>query len=227
MPLKTHQIRLSLLREDEKILHNCSSHWSIHLRLPLLYLLFLGIPFVAFYFLQSSGLVTAIESIKTLWFLFSIYGLILTVGFFLRNLNFELGGCVITDQRVLRFGFKGISQMVEREILPQKIEDVKIVKKGIRCLFFDAADVLLHTSTGEVEVLKQVMESGKIKKIFSDMFAGTSKKVESVNKDQNSAWIDDALGKSEVSSFDESLHREETVGQIGEVLRNKNNSSQS
>jgi hypothetical protein len=229
MALKNHQINLSLLREGEEVMHNCTSHWLVHLRLPLLYLISLLIPFLAVFALISSQTVDDPIIVDSFWMIYSWFGLIITTYFFVRAINFELGGCVITNQRILRFGYKGLSEMVEREILPKKIEDVKIVKKGILSFLFDAADVLIHTSNNEVERLKNVMESRKIQKIFSDIFSQQGSEAQVMegksDVDQSETWIDDALGQSEGQTFDENAHRDDMIDQIGDVFRAPGDSS--
>ncbi len=224
MAFKDHEIKLSLLREGEEVLHNCTSHWLIHLKYPVLYLITLFIPFIAIFALISSQTIDDQIVIDSFWIVYCWYALIMSCYFFIRTINFEMGGCVITNQRVLRFGYKGLSQMVEREILPKKIEDVKIVKKGVMSFLFDAADVLIHTSTNEIEKLEKVMQSRKIQKIFSDMFAqqGTDASVsESSEKDESSEWIEDALGQSKIRAFDEKAHRSDVVDKIGNIFRSK------
>lgn len=228
MALRSHHVQLSQLREGEEILHNCTSHWFKHLKLPFLYLFSILLPFLAFFFLISSSVVSEESSTNVLWFLFSSYALAMTAYFFVRSVNFELGGCVITNQRVLRFGHKGLSQVVERDILPNKIEDVKVVKKGILSLFFDVADIHIYTSNNEIEKLINVIDSRKIQSIFSELLSkyGRGKVVSSQEaqpaqaEKHQSVWIDDALGESKGEVFDADAHREETIGQIGEVFRN-------
>lgn len=224
MSFRNHKIHLSLLRQDEQVLYNCTSHWLVHLRLPFLYLLSLALPLLALLLMQQSG--TATSSLMTvLWFLFACYGLVMTTSFFLRSVNFELGGCVITNQRVLRFGFRGLSQMIEREILPNKIEDVKIIQKGFLGLISDVAEVRIHTSTNEVELLKNVIEPQKIRKAFAELVvlskASSSASSPMNDQDEEESWIDDALGQSHGHAFDVDSHRDDMVDQIGDVFRSR------
>jgi hypothetical protein len=223
MALKNHQINLSLLREGEEVLHNCTSHWLVHMKLPLLYLITLLIPFFALYALIAVQTIDDPLIIDSFWLVYTWFGLMMTTYFLIKTVNFELGGCVITNQRVLRFGYRGLSQMVEREILPKKIEDVKVVKKGILSFLFDAADVLIHTSNNEIEKLRNVMQSRKIQKIFSEMFSqqGTKATVSETNESTVSSaeWIDDALGQSKLDDFNEKAHRDDVIDKIGGVFR--------
>lgn len=224
MTKKQHNIDLQLLREGEEVLHNCSSHAVIHLKLPALFLVILAIPYLAVFFLVSGEVITESSSVAFVWFLYAVFGLIASAVFWMRTMNFEMGGCVITNQRVLRFGFRGLSNMVEREILPNKIEDVKVVRKGMMSMLFGAADVLIHTSNGEVETLRSVTEAKKIQETFSQLLSSLGKKpASSGNSPENTSegtWIDDALGQTEGEAFDVDEHREDTIDQIGDVFRN-------
>ena len=224
MSFRDHLITLSLLRDGEKVLHNCSSHWLIHMKNPLLYLISLLIPFLGVFAIVSGNILADEHTISLFWFVYALFGLVMTTYFFVRSINFELGACVITDQRVLRFGYRGLSEMIEREILPQKIEDVKIVRKGMMSLLFDSADVLIHTSNNEVETLKNIIDSRKIQSVFSQILSQNIKKSDDPITPSNvdhSEWIDDALGTSKGESFDVDEHRDDTIGQIGDVFRNK------
>ena len=129
---------------------------------------------------------------------------------------------MITNQRVLRFGYKGFSQAVERELLLNKIEDVKVVKSGFWSLFFDVADVKIHTSNNQIETLRNILDSRKIQHVLSDLLAQIAPKIHSDDKKptpQDSEWIDDALGQSQGKVFDPDEHRDETIGKIGDVFR--------
>jgi len=223
MSLRSHQIELSILREGERVLHNCTSHWLIHLRLPLLFLITILLPFMAIFFMIGAGLISDPAVQNLIWFLFCLYGLLTTSYFFLRTVNFELGGCVITNQRVLRFGYTGLSTMVEREILPNKIEDVKVEKRGLLSMVSDTAYVSIHTSNNSVEVLRNVIQARKIQEVFSDLLRNFGKKPEdkpaAPTSSSAEAWIDDALGQTEGEEFDVEEHRGKTIGKIGEVFR--------
>jgi hypothetical protein len=164
---RDHKIHLKLLRENEQVLHNCSSHPVIHLVEHLFYFLGVLIPLVVMIFLTHYGIFKS--SVMTAWFLFACYGLILTTYFFIKGVNFELGGCVITNQRVLRFGYIGLWQAVEREIPPNKIEDFKIIKKGLLSLLFDTACIYITTSNRETDTLFHVVDPEKIRDAYAIM----------------------------------------------------------
>lgn len=223
MSLRSHKVQLSLLREGEEILHNCTSHWFRHLKLPVMYLIGVLLPFIAFYLLIAGSFIREEYTADVLWFLYSSYALAATVYFFLRSVNFELGGCVITNQRILRFGHKGLAQMVERDIMPNKIEDVKVVRQGMLSMFFDMADIKIHTANNEIEVLHNVIDSRKIQNIFTEMLSKYGKTVQKESKGgdsgPDSGWIDDALGQSQGEAFDVDEHREEIIEDIGDVFR--------
>lgn len=163
---KHHQIQLKNLRENEQVLHNCSSHVSYHIKIHLVYVLGLLIPLTVLMF-SSLGSVTS-------WFLYSCWGLTLTTYYFVKGVNFELGGCVITNQRVLRFGYTGLWQAVEREILPRNIEDFKIVKKGLSSLFLNTANIYFYTSNHETTILRFIIEPEKISEAYATMMKSIS-----------------------------------------------------
>ena len=167
MSHKTHQIHLKLLREDEHVLHNCSSHLVIHLQEHLFYVLGVLIPLVVLFFVGQSGV--ARETMMTAWFLYTCYGLVLTTYFFVKGVNFELGGCVVTNQRVLRFGYIGLWQTVEREIPPNKIEDFKIVKRGLLSFLFGTANIYIATSNRTVDELHHIIEPEKVRDAYAAM----------------------------------------------------------
>jgi len=228
MSLREHKIELSLLREGEKVLHNCTSHWFIHMKLPLLFLISILLPFIALFFMMSADVISDSSTLNLSWFLYSSYGLLMASYFFVRAVNSQLSGCVITNQRMLRFGYKGLYQMVERDILPNKIEDVKIVKKGMSSVLFDMADVRIHTANNEIETLRNVIDSRKIQEAFANMIRNyrppaADKQEVSEKKPITEGWIDDALGetKGELFDFDSEEHRKEFIGKIGDVFRKK------
>jgi len=217
-----------MLREGERVLHNCSSHWLIHLKIPFIYIFSIVVPFLVILLFLYTGVITEDLTRQYIWFFYSSYSLVMTISFFLQNVNFELGGCIITNQRVLRFGYKGLSQFIERELLPNKIEDVKVVKRGFLPLFFDAADVRIHTSSNEVEILKNVIDSKKVQKVFSELLSSYGKgqkkaDFESDGKKQDD-WIDDALGESKGEVFDMEDHRDDMIDEIGDVFRKRDDS---
>jgi len=179
---KHHQIKLKNLRENERVLHNCSSHSTYHLKIHLLYFLGLLIPLMGLIFLTPSSATQS--TVMTAWFLYSCFGLMLTTYYFIRGVNFELGGCVITNQRVLRFGYTGLWQAVEREILPNNIEDFKIEKRGLMSLFFDTANIHIYTSNRQTTVLRFIIEPEKISEAYATMMKSTSDHTQS----QPTAW---------------------------------------
>lgn len=215
-----HQIRLKHLRSDEEILHNCSSHPLIHLKQPFWYLMGLLIPLIGLILLDRNDF---FEASRTLvWFLYTCYGLVWTTAFFVKGVNFQLGGCVITNQRVLRFGYKGLAQAVEREILPNKIEDFKIEKKGLFSLIFGTANIYIHTSNDQIDVLRHVIQPVKIQDAYAKMVRahGTARSSHSSTPtEKDSQWIDDALEDSDKGSFDLENHRKGMIGNIGNVFK--------
>lgn len=162
-----HQIQLKNLRENERVLHNCSSHSTYHLKIHTLYLLGLLIPLVGVIFLNLSSATS--NTITTAWFLYTCYGLILTTYYFVKGVNFEMGGCVITNQRVLRFGYRGLWEAVEREILPKNIEDFKIVKRGLMSLFFGTANIHIYTSNQQTDTLRFIINPEKVSEAYAAM----------------------------------------------------------
>ncbi len=164
---KHHQIQLKNLRENERVLHNCSSHSTYHLKIHLFYFLGLLIPLIGLILLTPSSATQT--TITTAWFLYTCYGLLLTTYYFVKGVNFELGGCVITNQRVLRFGYTGLWQAVEREILPKNIEDFKIEKRGLMSLFFNTANIHISTSNRHITVLRFIIEPEKISEAYATM----------------------------------------------------------
>jgi hypothetical protein len=109
------------------------------------------------------------ESSTIIWFFYACYGLFMTTYFFVKGVNWELGGCVITNQRLLRFGYKGLIQATEREILPRSIEDLKVVKKGLLSFIFNTAYIYIYTTNREVDVLRDVIEPQKIRQAYAEM----------------------------------------------------------
>ncbi|MFH0837664.1 MAG: hypothetical protein V1880_00140 [Patescibacteria group bacterium] len=179
---RQHQIQLKNLRENERVLHNCSSHSTYHLKIHTFYVLGLLIPAIGLIFLSPSGATR--NTIMTAWFLFSCYGLILTAYFFIKGVNFEMGGCVITNQRVLRFGYTGLWQAVEREIMPKNIEDFKIIKRGLMSLFFGTANIYFYTSNHQTDILRFIIEPEKVSEAYAIMMKAASNQSYS----QQSAW---------------------------------------
>ncbi|MBU0706238.1 hypothetical protein KJ657_01500 [Patescibacteria group bacterium] len=179
---RQHQIQLKNLRENERVLHNCSSHSTYHLKIHTFYVLGLLIPAIGLIFLSPSGATR--NTIMTAWFLFSCYGLILTTYYFVKGVNFEMGGCVITNQRVLRFGYTGLWQAVEREILPKNIEDFKIIKRGLMSLFFGTANIYFYTSNHQTDVLRFIIEPEKVSEAYASMMKAASNQPYS----QQPAW---------------------------------------
>ncbi|MDZ4217001.1 MAG: hypothetical protein U1C97_01625, partial [Candidatus Gracilibacteria bacterium] len=147
-----------------------------------MYIISLLLPFIALFFLVSSGVLDNVQVVDQLWLAYGLYGLILTVYFFVKCVNFELGGVVITTQRVLCFGYIGLFQVVERDILPNKLEDVQILKRGFLSMFFDAADVHIHTSTGETEELDSVIDSKRIQSLLAELFRNATRPPEKSEK---------------------------------------------
>jgi hypothetical protein len=168
---KNHQIQLKNLRENERVLHNCSSHSTYHLKIHLFYFVGLLIPMAGLIFLPLN---LSKETALAAWFLFTCYGLMLTTYYFVKGVNFELGGCVITNQRVLRFGYTGLWQAVEREILPRNIEDFKIVKRGLMSLFFNTANIYFYTANQQTDVLRFIIEPEKISEAYATMMKSIS-----------------------------------------------------
>lgn len=184
---KHHQIQLKNLRENERVLHNCSSHSSYHIKIHLFYVLGLLIPMMV---LMLSPLASV-----TAWFLYSCWGLMLTTYYFVKGVNFELGGCVITNQRVLRFGYTGLFQAVEREILPRNIEDFKIIKRGLSSAFFNTANIYFYTANGQTDVLRFIIEPEKISEAYATMMKSISnpqysQPIDSHNPTQNTVISD-------------------------------------
>jgi hypothetical protein len=169
---KHHQIQLKNLRENEQVLHNCSSHSTYHLKIHSYYFLGLLIPLMGLIFLIPSAATQ--ETIMTAWFLYTCFGLALTTYYFIKGVNFELGGCVITNQRVLRFGYTGLWQAVEREIIPKNIEDFKIVKRGLMSLFFNTANIYIYTANHHTTVLRFIIEPEKISEAYAIMMKSVS-----------------------------------------------------
>ena len=167
-----HQVQLKNLRENERVLHNCSSHATYHLKIHLFYFLGLLIPLAGLIFLTLSN--AAQKTVITAWFLFTCYGLVLTTYYFVKGVNFELGGCVITNQRVLRFGYTGLWQAVEREILPKNIEDFKIIKGGLMSLFFNTANIYIYTANRHTTVLRFIIEPEKVSEAYAIMMKSTA-----------------------------------------------------
>lgn len=221
MGLKHHQIRLKNLRENEEVLHNCSSHVLIHLKPHLLYLIGILLPLVGLILLDQAGFFK--EESLIFWFLYTCYGLILTTCFFVRGVNFELGGCVITNQRLLLFGYQGLMQIVEREILPNKIEDFKIEKKGLFSVIFNTAYIYIHTSNQQIKVLRHVIQPEKVQDAYAKMVRSHSGAHHSPSTDpiQESAWIDDALKDSAKDPLNMEHHRQGMIGNIGKVFKRK------
>lgn len=167
MSHRSHQIHLKILRENEHVLHNCSSHPLIHLEAHLFYFIGLLLPLAGMIYLSQAGVFKG--AVMTAWFLFTCYGLTLTTYFFVKGVNWELGGCVITDQRLLLFGYVGLWQAVEREIPPNKIEDFKIVKKGLMSLLFDTACIHICTLNREPDILYHVVDPEKIRDAYATL----------------------------------------------------------
>lgn len=172
-----HQIQLKNLRENEQVLHNCSSHSTYHLKMHLFYFLGLLIPFLGLIFLIPSAATQTTTT--TAWFLYTCFGLVLTTCYFIKGVNFELGGCVITNQRVLRFGYTGLWQAVEREILPKNIEDFKIVKRGLMSLFFNTANIYIYTANRHTTVLRFIIEPEKVSEAYATMMKSDSDHLQS------------------------------------------------
>jgi len=169
---KHHQIQLKNLRENEQVLHNCSSHSTYHLKIHFYYFLGLLIPLLGLIFLIPAAATQ--KTITTAWFLYACFGLTLTTYYFVKGVNFELGGCVITNQRVLRFGYTGLWQAVEREIIPKNIEDFKIEKRGMMSLFFDTANIYIYTANHHTTVLRFIIEPEKISEAYATMMKSVS-----------------------------------------------------
>jgi hypothetical protein len=223
---KHHQIHLKNLRENEQVLHNCSSHSIIHLKVHLYYFLGLLLPLVGLIFFTRSEVTR--EAAITAWFLFTCYGMILSTYFFVRGVNFELGGCVITNQRVLRFGYMGLWQTVEREIAPNRIEDFKIVKQGLLSLFFNTANIYITTSNRQTDVLRYIIEPEKVHDAYATMMksamAHSVAQTGSQPDSGGAAWIDEALGHPRPASFNLEEHRRGVINSIANVFRGKKGS---
>lgn len=215
MSHRTHQIHLKILRPDEQILHNCSSHPIIHLEEHLFYFLGLLIPFVAMIFLARAGVFK--DFVMTAWFLYACYGLVLTTYFFIKGVNFELGGCVITNQRLLLFGYTGLWQAVEREILPNKIEDFKIEKKGLLSLLFNTACIHITTSNRQTTTLWYVIDPEKIQDAYATLAKSSSAQTPSHSGE--AAWIDEALGHPKDKSINLDAHRQGMIHNIADVFK--------
>lgn len=169
---KHHQIQLKNLRENEQVLHNCSSHSIYHLKIHFYYFLGLLIPLMGLIFLTPAAATQ--NNVMTAWFLYTCYGLALTTYYFVKGVNFQLSGCVITNQRVLRFGYTGLWQAVEREILPNNIEDFKIIKRGLMSLFFNTANIYIYTANRHTTVLRFIIEPEKISEAYATMMKSVS-----------------------------------------------------
>lgn len=225
-----HQIHLKNLREGEQVLHNCSSHALIHLKQPLAYLLWVLLPLVALVLLNGTDVVE--ENRAMAWFLYMCYGLVMTTVYFVKGVNFELGGCVITNQRLLRFGYKGLWQAVEREILPNKIEDFKIEKKGFMSLFFNTAYIYIYTSNGQTDRLRWVIEPEKVQNAYALMVKthsgrshlpaeGTEDATGGGGDSKGAGWIDEAFSDAVDTGLNLETHRQGMIGEIGDVFKGK------
>lgn len=214
-----HQIELKNLRQGERVLHNCSSHSIIHLKQPLLYAVEAGILLIALVLFGNADVFR--DNGVVVWFLYSCYGLILTTIFFVKGVNFELGGCVITNQRLLMFGYKGLWQAVEREIPPGKIEDFKIEKKGLMSLLFNTAYIYIHTSNNQIDRLRWVIEPEKIQNAYALMVKSHASGAHSIPDSKDVGWIDDALRGAEDQGLNLETHRQGMIGQIGDVFKGK------
>jgi len=179
---KHHQIQLKNLRENEQILHNCSSHSTYQL-LKIYFFYFLGLllPLLGLIFLMPSAATQ--KTITTAWFLYTCYGLVLTTYYFVKGVNFEMGGYVITNQRVLGFGYIGLWQAVEREILPKNIEDFKIIKRGLMSLFFDTANIHIYTANRQTAVLRFIINPEKVSEAYAMMMRSASGNLHSQSTD--------------------------------------------
>lgn len=217
MSHRTHQIHLKILRENEQVLHNCSSHPIIHLEAHLFYFLGVLIPLVVLIFVSQSDV--SRETTLLAWFLYTCYGLILTTYFFIKGVNWELGGCVITNQRLLRFGYHGLWQAVEREILPNKIEDFKIEKKGLLSLLFGTACIYITTANRQTEILYHIVDPEKVRDAYATMVKLAANRAPQPGvsaKTDGTAWIDEALSSPELEK-----HRQGTKNAIADVFRGK------
>ena len=146
----------------------------------------------------------------------------------MKGVNFELGGCVITNQRLLLFGYKGLWQAVEREILPNKIEDFKIEKKGFMSLLFNTAYIFIHTSNNQINRLRWVIEPEKIQNAYAMMVksytmnrSGGATAAKEGHDAQGAGWIDDALGNSGGAELNLEAHRQGMIGEIGDIFKGK------
>jgi len=167
-----HQIQLKNLRENEQVLHNCSSHSTYHLKIHFLYFVGLLVPAIVLMFLGRTSI--SQNTMMTAWFLYTCFGLVLTTYYFVKGVNFEMGGCVITNQRVLRFGYTGLWQAVEREILPKNIEDFQIVKRGLMSLFFGTGNIHINTSNHHTTVLRFIITPEKVSEAYATMMKAAS-----------------------------------------------------
>lgn len=225
--LRQHQIKLKNLRPHEQVLHNCTSHPVIHLRVHFYYLMWLLLPFVGLLLLDGNGVLK--EARMIVWFLYSCYALIMTTYYFVRGVNFELGGCVITNQRLLRFGYKGLMQSVEREILPHNIEDFKVEKRGVLSVLFNTGFIYITTSNHQTDVLRYVIQPEKVQEAYATMAkADHHVSVESEPSsdkepptEPGSSWIDDAIGQPEKDDFNPEGYRKGMIDHIGNVFKKK------
>lgn len=216
MSHRTHQIHLKILRENEQVLHNCSSHPIIHLLAHLYYFIGVLLPMIALIFLTRSNVDR--DTVLLAWFLYTCWGLVLTTYFFVKGVNWELGGCVITNQRVLRFGYHGLWQAVEREIAPNKIEDFKIEKQGLFSLLFGTACIYITTSNRQTDVLYHIVDPDKVRDAYATMVKLASGRAPQEKKaaESEAAWIDEALGTPNLEK-----HRQDTKHAIADVFRGK------
>lgn len=221
--LQNHQIQLKNLRDHEVILHNCSSHPIIHLKPHLYYLASVLIPLGILLFMDQQEMLRQARS--TIWFLYTCYGLWMTAAFFVKGVNFELGGCVITNQRLLRFGYKGLLHTVEREILPKNISDFKIEKKGILSFLFNTATIYIYTANNQIDVLRHLIDPTKIQDAYAEMvhFQGEKPREEKMGDSPlpSTDWIEEALASSGAGELNMDQHRKGMIGDIGNVFKKK------
>jgi hypothetical protein len=223
--LKNHQIQLKNLHENEVILHNCSSHPIVHLKPHVVYLASVMIPLAILMFMDQKGMLQGASS--TVWFLYACYGLWMTVGFFVKGVNFELGGCVVTNQRLLRFGYSGLIHTVEREILPKNISDFKVEKKGILSFLFNTATISIYTANNQIDVLRHLIEPEKIQDAYARMMQIQPQKLQEethslgTTSNARADWIDVALAESEGAELNMDQHRKGMIGDIGNVFKKK------
>ena len=223
--LKNHPIQLKNLRENEVILHNCTSHPLIHLKSHLFYIATVLLPFVGIMIMDQRDLLE--PSRQIVWFLYACYGLLMTVIFFVKGINFELGGCVITNQRLLRFGYRGLIHAVEREILPKNISDFKVEKQGILSFLFNTATISIYTANNQIDVLRHVMEPVKIQDAYAKMARFDSEDEDDDNPQMmiqptptGADWIEQALTESK-EELNMEHHRKGMIGTIGNVFKRK------